>query len=81
MWLGKSAPQKRFEALAHIWGNGVCPQLLPQGNRLTVGLQESPAILAVGNVRLKGLPYVRLKGVFKVIDDEVDHILTADHRW
>jgi hypothetical protein len=27
------------------------------------------------------LPYVRLKGVFKVIDDEVDHILTADQRW
>jgi hypothetical protein len=81
MEIGKSAPQERFEALAHIWGNRVCPQLLPQGDRLTIGLQEPPAILAVGNLRLKGLPYVRLEGVFEVIDDEVDHIPTADHRW
>jgi hypothetical protein len=81
MWMGKSAPQKRFEALVHIWGHRVCPQLLAQGDRLTVGLQEPPAILAVGNVRLKGLPYIWLEGVFEVIDDEVGHILTADHRW
>jgi hypothetical protein len=33
MGMGESAPQKRFEALAHIWGNRVCPQLLPQGDR------------------------------------------------
>jgi len=77
----KAAAQKRFEALAHIWGDRISPQLLPQGDRLAVGLQEPPAILAVGNMHFKGVPEAWLEGIFKIIDNEVDHLLTPEHRW
>jgi hypothetical protein len=78
---GKPAAQKCFEALAHIRGDRISPQLLPQGDRLAVGLQEPPAILAVGNVRFKGVPEAWLEGVFEIIDNEVDHLSTPQHRW
>jgi hypothetical protein len=77
----KAALQKRFEALAHIRGDRISPQLLPQGDRLAVGLQEPPAILAVGNMHLKGVPEAWLEGVFEIIDNEVDHLSTLQHRW
>jgi hypothetical protein len=72
--------QERLQALARTRGNRLFPELLPWGDRLTIRLQKPPAVDAIGDVRLQGLPLAGIEGAFQVRQDEIHYIPTAQHR-
>ena len=67
-----------LEACAHRRRHRFVPELVPQCHGRAIGLQESPAVLTVGQVPGNGVPRLGIQGLLHVREEEVHHLPTAE---